>query len=337
MGVIAAAVALLASVILGAAVLAASTLPPAATPTSTALGEIPADLLAVYTTAAATCPGLPWQVLAAIGAIESGHAQHRADPATGDVRPPILGPPLDGTNGTARIADPAAADGWARAVGPMQFLPTTWARWARLAPGRPPGASPDPHNAWDAIHTAAAYLCAGKPALADLEAAILAYNPSSAYLTAVLAKAAAYGHGATIATSGAACPVAGPVMFTNDWGAPRPGGRTHKGNDLFAPHGTALVAIESGTIGRVNNTDRGLGGLTVWLHGHSGNRYYYAHNSRNAVTTGQRVTSGEVIAYLGRTGNAATTPPHLHFEVHPPGSPAVNPFPLLVKVCPRAD
>jgi hypothetical protein len=164
-----------------------------ATPSASAVTQIPAELLPRYIDAAATCPGLPWTVLAAIGFVESRHAQGRADPTTGDVTPPIVGPALDGRMGSARIADPSSRDGWMHAQGPMQFLPTTWQRWARIAPGRPPGASPSPNNAWDAIYSAAAYLCNGRSQLNDVQQAILSYNPSATYLQAVVAKAVEYG------------------------------------------------------------------------------------------------------------------------------------------------
>ena len=156
------------------------------------VSDIPASLLPIYQAAARTCPGLPWQVLAAIGFVESHHGQGHADPATGEVVPPIFGPPLDGSNGTARIADPTSSDGWAHAEGPMQFLSSTWATWGRLAPGRPAGARPDPQNAWDAIYGAAAYLCGPAGHITDLNAAILRYNPSPTYLQQVLTKAAQY-------------------------------------------------------------------------------------------------------------------------------------------------
>src|SRR5580700_1475332 len=100
----------------------------ASDPSARALHEIPAYLLPVYIDAASTCPGLPWEVLAAIGFHESRHGDGRIDPMTGNVAPPILGPPLDGTNGNARISDPSFADGWAHAMGPMQFIPSTWTR-----------------------------------------------------------------------------------------------------------------------------------------------------------------------------------------------------------------
>lgn len=162
-------------------------------PSALALQEIPPDLLTVYVNAASTCAGLPWQVLAAIGYTESRHAQGHADPQTGDVSPPIFGPSLDGTHGTERIADPSSADGWMHAQGPMQFLPSTWARWARLAPNRPRGAIPSPQNAWDAVYSAAAYLCSGRSQVDNLEAAILSYSHSRQSLAAVLQKARDYG------------------------------------------------------------------------------------------------------------------------------------------------
>ncbi len=164
-------------------------------PSAAAVAEIPAGLLPVYTTAATTCPGLPWQVLAGIGWVESHHASGRADPATGQVTPPIIGPAIDGRPGFAGIADPTSSDGWAHAVGPMQFLTTTFAAWAVLAPDRPPGATPDPNNAWDAIFTAARYLCGGADELDDIRAAILRYNRSDAYVDDVVQKATEYGLG----------------------------------------------------------------------------------------------------------------------------------------------
>jgi len=164
-------------------------------PSAAARAEIPEDLLAVYMAASTTCQGLPWQVLAAVGWVESRHAGGRADPSTGDVDPPILGPALDGSPGFRAIPDTSQPDGWARALGPMQFLSTTWDRWATLAPDRPPGASPDIHNAWDAIYSAARYLCGGGDRLDDLSMALRRYNRSDAYVEEVMTKAEAYGLG----------------------------------------------------------------------------------------------------------------------------------------------
>src|SRR5581483_6377404 len=160
---------------------------PSSSPSAAAIAEIPATLLAVYESAAVTCPGLPWQVLAGIGWVESHHAQGHADPATGEVTPPIVGPPLDGTSNRALIRDATQPDGYAHALGPMQFLSTTWSAWATVAPDRPPAALPDVQNAWDAIYTAARYLCGGRDHLEDVRAAVLSYNHSEQYLADVLA------------------------------------------------------------------------------------------------------------------------------------------------------
>jgi cell wall-associated NlpC family hydrolase len=134
-------------------------------------------------------------VLAAIGWVESRHAHGDADPATGQVTPPIVGPPLNGTGDVEAIPDPSEPDGWAHALGPMQFLSTTWARWATLAPERPPGAAPDVNNAWDAIFTAARYLCSSTDQLDDVRAAVRRYNHSDIYVDDVMTKAVAYGFG----------------------------------------------------------------------------------------------------------------------------------------------
>lgn len=129
------------------------------------------------------------------------------------------------------------------------------------------------------------------------------------------------------------CPVNGAVSFTDTWGAPRSGGRTHKGVDMLASRGTPLVAIESGTIKRMGNG--GLGGITVYITGNSGDLYYYAHLDGWAagLTTGQSVTVGDLIGYVGNSGNARYTVTHLHFEYHPGGGSAVNPTPLVSSLC----
>jgi murein DD-endopeptidase MepM/ murein hydrolase activator NlpD len=234
------------------------------------------------------------------------------------------------------MSDPAQPDGWARALGPMQFLSSTWARWGRLAPGRPHGARPSVQNAWDAIYSAAAYLCGDDGRIDDLRAAILTYNPSNTYVDTVIAKAAEYGMGSAVgavAVDGMFCPVAGPISFSDDFGAPRSGGRRHQGNDLFAQAGTPTVAIESGVIDRASPVERGLGGITIWLRGDSGTRFYYAHHRSNAVGVGARVQAGQIVGYVGNTGNARTTASHLHFEIHPDGGVAVSPYRTVSSLC----
>lgn len=127
-------------------------------------------------------------------------------------------------------------------------------------------------------------------------------------------------------------PIDGAHNYTNDWGAPRSDGRGgHKGTDIFANRGTPVVAVAKGELRQVGN-DGGLGGNRLWLESDAGPEFYYAHLAGYApgIANGSKVNRGQVIAYVGNTGNAATTPPHLHFEIHPSGyDSATNPFPML--------
>jgi murein DD-endopeptidase MepM/ murein hydrolase activator NlpD len=124
------------------------------------------------------------------------------------------------------------------------------------------------------------------------------------------------------------CPVGGPTSFVDSWGAPR-SGHTHQGVDMMGSYGTPLVAIVSGTI--TYAAYDGSGGNMIFLSGDDGNAYWYMHNQQNYVSGG-RVSAGQTIASLGDTGNAAGTP-HLHFEYHPGGGSAVNPYPLVASLC----
>lgn len=129
-----------------------------------------------------------------------------------------------------------------------------------------------------------------------------------------------------------ACPVAGAVSFTDSWGAPRSGGRSHKGVDMIAARGTPIVAVYSGKISRFSTSS--LGGKSIYFVSDAGDMYYYAHLDDFAdVGTGQQVSAGTVIGYNGSSGNAPDYLPHLHFEYHPGGGSAVNPYPLVRSLC----
>ncbi len=119
-------------------------------------------------------------------------------------------------------------------------------------------------------------------------------------------------------------PVRGPHSFTNDWHAPRTG-HLHQGCDVFAASGTPCVACVSGTI---NQGEGKNAGLYVRLAGDDGHVYYYMHLLGFSATG--HVAAGTIIGYVGDTGNARGGPPHLHFEVHPGGGAAVNPYPILL-------
>ncbi|MGH2682276.1 MAG: murein hydrolase activator EnvC family protein [Actinomycetota bacterium] len=126
------------------------------------------------------------------------------------------------------------------------------------------------------------------------------------------------------------CPVDAPRSYIDDFGFPRVG-HTHQGNDIFAPSGTPIRAPFNGT---AQEGSGGLGGLYVHVYGDANGDYVFnAHLSRFAGVDGQHVTSGQVIGYVGQTGNAASTPPHDHFEYHPGGGSAVSPYLYLNEVC----
>jgi len=124
-------------------------------------------------------------------------------------------------------------------------------------------------------------------------------------------------------------PVAQPYTYCDTWHAPRPGGRLHQGTDIFALRGTQARACVNGTILRLSTGK--LGGIGVTLQDKNGNTYYYGHldGYASGVYEGMPVSAGQIIGYVGDTGNAQGTPPHVHFEIHPGGGSAINPYPIL--------
>ena len=122
------------------------------------------------------------------------------------------------------------------------------------------------------------------------------------------------------------CPVAGPNSFVDSFGWPRDG-HTHQGIDMIAPSGTPVVAAHPGT---VSHSSSSSGGVQAYVYG-SGGYSFYAHLSGYSSASGS-VGAGTVIGYVGSTGNAGSTN-HLHFEWHPGGGAAVNPYLMLRAVC----
>jgi peptidoglycan hydrolase-like protein with peptidoglycan-binding domain len=125
-------------------------------------------------------------------------------------------------------------------------------------------------------------------------------------------------------------PMLGPCWFSDTWKAPRSGGRHHEGVDIIAKSGTPIYAVSNGTITRIFLDRPGsLGGNAVRLTASDGTYFHYAHLSAFAEGTslGATVVAGQVIGYNGSTGSSST--PHLHFEYHPGGGAAVNPYPLI--------
>jgi murein DD-endopeptidase MepM/ murein hydrolase activator NlpD len=125
-------------------------------------------------------------------------------------------------------------------------------------------------------------------------------------------------------------PVAGipEQKITNSWQAPREGGRQHQGIDIFAPKGTAVQSTTRGVIWKVGQNR--LGGNAVWVLGPGGQIHYYAHLDHFApIKPRDRVAEGAVLGYVGNTGNARGTPPHLHYGIYSLHGQAINPYPLL--------
>ena len=128
-----------------------------------------------------------------------------------------------------------------------------------------------------------------------------------------------------------AFPVQGRCGFTDTWGAARGAGRSHEGTDIIGARGLALYAAMDGTISKMT-TGGILGGTSLRLTAADGTYFYYAHLEAFAanLANGQVVRAGQIVGYLGSTGDTNT--PHLHFEVHPKGGAAVNPYPILKAV-----
>ena len=133
-----------------------------------------------------------------------------------------------------------------------------------------------------------------------------------------------------------AFPVAGKHTYFNDFGAPR-GQGAHQGNDIMAARGIPVRAPAAGTVWKANRVESGLGGVYVWMEDAKGTDYYFAH--LNAIASGIKAGSvvkvGQVIGYVGNTGDARYGATHLHFEIRPEGIGPINPYTDLLAVDPE--
>ncbi len=133
-------------------------------------------------------------------------------------------------------------------------------------------------------------------------------------------------------------PVNGKNQLTKSWGAFRGSlqGQSHQGEDIMAAQGTPVVAVADGTIKRLTRVETGLGGIWIWLVDNAGNEYYYAHlrDIAPGLDAGSKVTAGQQIGTVGNTGDARGGSGHLHFEIHPGGGAAIDPYPDLIALDP---
>ena len=262
-----------------------------------AVADIPRDYLALYQNAGRS-HGLDWPVLAAIGRVDSDHGRLM----------------------------PQCTPNRAGAIGPMQFLPATFAEAAGLA-GL--GIDADPCDPADAIAAAAALL-RDRGAPKDWRGALLAYHPSDAYAELVLAWAARYGHTAAVVwpLDGRITQRFGPTdseLQPPLWYRGRWYRHFHAGLDIAAPVGTPVRAIAAGTVTFADQIADGA--VVVEVEHAPGVTSAYAHLEPDPpVAEGDFVVAGEVVGSIGLTG--ITTGAHLHLAVWSAGEP-LDPLTVL--------
>nr|WP_246351441.1 M23 family metallopeptidase [Deinobacterium chartae] len=124
--------------------------------------------------------------------------------------------------------------------------------------------------------------------------------------------------------------------LVDTWGGARSEGRRHEGIDIFAPRNTEILSTTRGVVERIG--ENRLGGRTVTILGPGGHHHYYAHLERYPdLEVGDWVEPGDVVGYVGDSGNARGTPPHLHYGIYRPGWEAINPYPLLTGRAPSVS
>lgn len=279
--IIAAAVSGVVSAVLGGGNSAASS-----PPSPAALADIPGNYLTLYQQAAATCPGLDWSIVAAIGKVETDHGRLDAE----------------GVH---------SGENSAHAGGPMQFLQPTFDSVVAQHPPPPGGSTPPSrYNPHDAIYTAAAYLCdSGARDGRDTYGAIFTYNHADWYVRKVLDQANAYKAAQQSAPQQGGWGV--PARGTCSSGFGSRGGEFHRGQDIAAPIGTPIVAASGGTV--IDSGPASGYGFWVRIQHPGGVITTYGHNNRNLVQPGQQVQTGQPIAEVGNQGES--TGPHLHFQI----------------------
>ena len=312
-------------------------------PSDEAMEDIPVLLLQLIIQEAQQCPGLPWTVMAGISKVESNHGRFGGAVVASDgtIRPPIIGIPLNGTNGTARIrdTDDGRWDGdtvWDRAVGPFQFIPSSWRVFG--GDGNADGLA-DPNNFYDAVPAMRRHLCPDGQ-IVDIEAAILSYNRSTAYVDAVLDWARRYTGplaAAAVPVDGYALPV--PASYASESTLTRPH-HDYPAYDLGIPAGTPLFSMVAGTVTTASTasiypTDPNRCGTTVIVEGVDGARYTYCHLTRLLAAPGQVVAAGSPLGLSGgepgTLGAGNTTGPHLHLGIRFSGR-SICPQPLLLAI-----
>jgi hypothetical protein len=267
---------------------------PPPSPSSTAIADVPLELVAVYQSAAHAC-GMPWEVLAAVGKVESDHGRSTAP-----------GVP----SGTVNSAG---------ARGPMQFLDATWQAFGVDADSDGQANVYDPV---DAIWGAANYLCAnGAGDRNALRGALYAYNHSDSYIDQVLRTANEY-------TSASTSPGTHTLPLDRAVFEQHPDYLTaphhdYPAIDIPVPVGSNVFAVTDGTVAMVA-ANAGICGGTIVISGDDGARYTYCHLSQELVTHDQRVSAGAQVARSGGQprayGSGDATGPHLHFGVAVGGS-----------------